>query len=89
MDIAVVAKCEAATERLKEFTRLRAATEVEAALARMDIEVLAAALEEARGKIEAVRAWRRGLATQLRDGGGAILDWNTLDAILRGSKEGE
>ena len=57
------------------------------AQARTLVPQLVEALEEAQGKLEAVQEWRRALAEQIRDGGGAILNWNSLDRILKGNDD--
>lgn len=39
-------------------------------------------LEAARGKLEAVRAWRRPIKKMLAERGGALVAWSILDRIL-------
>ena len=50
--------------------------------ARSDLPAALEALEEAQGKLRAVREWRRALKKILAERGGALISWSILDRIL-------
>ena len=56
-----------------------------------DLDMVAAQLEEAQGKLEAVSEWaaQRSHPCSEDDGCPDCLFWYSLDRILRGTKEGE